>query len=80
MNFNGNDPVALFKSGTLIDIIGAFNGGAANFAADVTLVRTQSAPSSTYNAGQWQSHSVGTIMYLGTHQAPAKKPATWQPK
>ncbi|MEK4484672.1 endonuclease [Psychrobacillus sp. FSL H8-0484] len=38
INFNGNDPVVLRKSGTIIDSIGQV-GPTTNFAADVTLVR-----------------------------------------
>ena len=34
MTFNGNDAVGLLKNGALIDNIGTFNGGKANFAAD----------------------------------------------
>jgi hypothetical protein len=39
MAFNGNDAVGLFKNGVLIDIIGTFNGGTANFSADETIRR-----------------------------------------
>jgi hypothetical protein len=39
MAFNGNDAVGLFKNGILIDIIGTFNGGTANFSIDETAVR-----------------------------------------
>ena len=41
INFNGNDPVVLRKSGNVIDSIGQV-GSAANFAVDVTLVRKSS--------------------------------------
>ncbi|MGE0088836.1 MAG: GEVED domain-containing protein [Bacteroidales bacterium] len=68
LTFNGNDPVGLFKNGTLIDIIGVFNSTAV-FAADVTLVRksTVYAPSATYSATQWTSYPIDTYTYLGTH-------------
>ena len=39
LNFNGNDPVGLFKDDILIDIVGVFGGGSSNFAKDVTLRR-----------------------------------------
>ncbi|WP_428228552.1 endonuclease [Flavobacterium sp.] len=68
LTFNGNDAVGLFKNGVLIDIIGTFNGGTANFAADVTLRRksTVTAPSTTFNlAAQWDSFGTDTCSNLG---------------
>jgi endonuclease I len=68
LTFNGNDAVGLFKNGVLIDIIGTFNGGTANFAADVTLRRksTVTAPSTTFNlASQWDSFTTDTCSNLG---------------
>lgn len=69
INFNGNDPVGLFKNGVLIDIIGTFNGGSADFAKDVTLRRKSNvtAPSSTYNASQWETLSKDDVSGLGNH-------------
>ncbi|MEM0575755.1 endonuclease [Flavobacterium polysaccharolyticum] len=67
--FNGNDAVGLFKNGVLIDIIGTFNGGTANFAADVTLRRkaTVTSPSTTFNlANQWTSFTTDTCNNLGS--------------
>ncbi|QGK72912.1 endonuclease [Flavobacterium sp. SLB02] len=68
LTFNGNDAVGLFKNGVLIDIIGTFNGGTANFAADVTLRRksTVTAPSTTFNlSSQWDSYAADTCSNLG---------------
>lgn len=68
LTFNGNDAVGLFKNGVLIDIIGTFNGGTANFAIDVTLRRksTVTAPSATFNlASQWDSFTTDTCSNLG---------------
>jgi endonuclease I len=69
LTFNGNDAVGLFKNGVLIDIIGTFNGGTANFAADVTLRRksTITAPSTTFNlAAQWDSFTTDSCTNLGS--------------
>ncbi len=69
MAFNGNDAVGLFKNGVLIDIIGTFNGGTANFAADVTLRRksTVTSPTTTFNiATQWDSYTIDTCNNLGS--------------
>lgn len=69
VNFNGNDPVGLFKNGILIDIIGTFNGGSADFAKDVTLRRKSNVtgPSSTYDASQWETLSKDDVSGLGSH-------------
>ena len=72
MAFNGNDAVGLFKNGVLIDIIGTFSGGTANFAIDVTLRRksTVTSPSTTFNiATQWDSYAVDTCTNLGSRMA-----------
>lgn len=69
-NFNGNDPVGLFKNGTLIDIVGTFYyGGKSDFAKDVTLRRksTVTVPSSTYDASQWETLSKDDVSGLGSH-------------
>ena len=49
INFNGNDPVGLFKNGILIDIIGTYNGGSANFGKDRTLRRKSGVSSPNIN-------------------------------
>lgn len=69
INFNGNDPVGLFKNGVLIDIIGTFNSGNDDFAKDVTLRRKSNviAPSSTYDASQWETLSKDDVSGLGSH-------------
>lgn len=69
LTFNGNDAVGLFKNGVLIDIIGTFNGGTANFAADVTLRRkaTVTSPSTTFSlSSQWDSFTTDTCNNLGS--------------
>jgi len=63
MTFNGNEAVGLFKNGVLIDIIGTFDVGTANFAIDVTLRRKASilSPNTTFNlAGEWDSFATDT--------------------
>jgi len=69
MTFNGNDAVGLFKNNVLIDIIGTFNGGTANFAADTTLRRkaTVTAPTTTFNkTTQWDVLTIDTCNNLGS--------------
>ena len=68
MTFTGNDPVGLFKNGVLIDIIGTFNGGSSNFAANTTLRRKASilSPSTTFNrTADWDSFSSNTCNGIG---------------
>ncbi|URM36686.1 endonuclease [Flavobacterium anhuiense] len=74
LTFNGNDAVGLFKNGVLIDIIGTFNGGTANFAIDVTLRRksTVTSPSTTFNlSAQWDSYSQDTCNNLASKMVQA---------
>jgi endonuclease I len=69
LTFNGNDALGLFKNGVLIDVIGTFNGGTSNFAADVTLRRksTVTSPSTTFNLStQWDSFTTDTCTNLGS--------------
>jgi chitodextrinase len=68
MTFTGNDPVGLFKNGVLIDIIGTFSGGTANFASNTTLRRkaTILSPSITFNkTADWDSFSSNTCNGIG---------------
>ena len=67
MTFNGNDAIGLFKNGVLIDGIGTFNGGTANFGADVTLRRkaTATVPKATYSAADWDVLGLDACTGLG---------------
>ncbi len=74
LTFNGNDAVGLFKNGVLIDIIGTFNGGTANFAIDVTLRRksTVTSPNTTFNlSGEWDTYSQDTCNNLASKMVQA---------
>lgn len=78
LTFNGNDPVGLFKNGVLIDIIGTYNGGSANFAFDVTLRRksTVASPSTTFNlSSQWDSFTVDSCENLGNRTLKVTNPS-----
>lgn len=68
VNFNGNDPVGLFKNGVLIDIIGVFDGGSGNFAQNTTLRRkvTVTGPNTTWDeTNEWDSFAVDSFDDLG---------------
>ncbi|MFV8373640.1 endonuclease [Flavobacterium sp. LB2P6] len=78
MAFNGNDPIGLFKNGVLIDIIGTFNGGTANFSVDETIRRkaTVTSPTATFNkTTQWDSYASDTCNNLGSRMV-EKTPKT----
>lgn len=68
LTFNGDDPVALFKGETLIDIIGEFNSGGGHFAKDKTLRRktTVSQPNTTFDElNEWDVFPANTVDDLG---------------
>ncbi len=66
MTFNGNDPIGLFHNGTLIDIVGNFNGGSTNFAQNTTLVRNSNAANTSYTTSEWDVYSQDTFNYFGS--------------
>lgn len=70
INFNGDDAVALAKSGVNIDVLGTI-GSATVYGSDVNLVRNAAITqgSTTYTAGQWQSFPVNTESTLGNHSS-----------
>jgi endonuclease I/chitodextrinase len=70
--FNGNDAIGLFKNGTLIDIIGTFNGGTVDFSIDETLRRksTATVPKATFNkTTDWDIYAVDTCTGIGNRIA-----------
>lgn len=70
MLFNGNDPVGLFKNGTLIDIFGYFGGSSPNNFDDVVYRRkpTVEFPTTVFNlAGEWDVYPEGTHTDVGSH-------------
>lgn len=69
LQFNGNDPLGLFKDDVLIDIIGTL-GNTANFSIDETLRRkpTISSPNITFDkAAEWDVYPKDTCNGLGSH-------------
>ena len=67
MNFTGNDPVGLFYTGTLIDIVGT-PGDASDHIKDMTLVRKPgSGPNAAFDIDEWTPYDQDTLSYLGDH-------------
>lgn len=69
MQYNGNDPLGLFKNDVLIDIVGVLGAGSSNFAANTTLVRksTITEPSTTFNIADWDSYAQDDCSNIGSH-------------
>ena len=64
LNFNGNDPVLLYKGENLIDYVGVEGK---EWGKDLTLTRksTVSGPSATYDEGQWDKANKDDVSSLG---------------
>ncbi|MGI9531293.1 lamin tail domain-containing protein [Lutimonas sp.] len=68
MDYNGDDKIALEKSGILIDLIGII-GSSGNFAKDVCLLRKSEvqSPNSEYDPNEWDIYDLDYIKNLNTH-------------
>ncbi|MGW1456372.1 hypothetical protein ACWBC2_15415 [Salegentibacter agarivorans] len=68
LDFNGNDPVGLFKDGELIDVIGNLDSDE-DYAKDQTLRRKKSItePSLNYNPEDWEFLETDTVEDLGSY-------------
>ncbi|MFD2044222.1 5'-nucleotidase C-terminal domain-containing protein [Ornithinibacillus salinisoli] len=68
INFNGDDALALTKNDSVLDVLGVI-GERINYGQDVTLVRNSSvtAPSTSYDEGEWTDYTSNTFAYLGSH-------------
>lgn len=68
MDFNGNDPIGLFKNDELIDVIGEVDNPL-DFAKDVTLRRSKEfqEPSTIFKPEEWEVFEVNTIEDLGRY-------------
>jgi endonuclease I len=69
ITFNGNDAVALFKGGAMLDLVGIVDQ-ISNWGADMTLVRKSSvtAPSAVFDFADWDQYPQNTFEYLGAHE------------
>ena len=66
VNFNGNDPIAIFCNGERVDLLGQW--GEDNWGENMTLRRksTVTAPSATYNPDEWDVLEQDDVSGLGT--------------
>jgi uncharacterized protein YjdB len=69
INFNGDDEIALYKNGYVLDVIGVI-GSSGDFAKDVTLTRGLEVTSSSFiwNISDWSSLSQDTFTSVGFHK------------
>lgn len=68
MDFNGNDPIGLFKNGVLIDIIGNYDDPE-DFGKDATLIRKYDSaePSAVFNVSNWEILEMDSVNNLGQY-------------
>ena len=69
LQYNGNDAIALVRSGVTIDMAGQANAGAdVMWGVDVTLQRKASVthPSSTFNSAEWNTLPTDSYAMLGS--------------
>ncbi len=70
LSFNGNDALALYHSGIMIDVIGEIDN-VNNWSIDETLVRKSSVtgPTTAFNWNEWERQPKDYITGLDTHKA-----------
>ncbi|MGJ9459540.1 5'-nucleotidase C-terminal domain-containing protein [Oceanobacillus sp. CF4.6] len=75
INFNGDDALALTNNGEPTDILG-FIGERTPYGENVNLVRNSSvtAPTETYDEGQWMDYASDKFLYLGSHTMDGVEP------
>ena len=68
MNFNGNDPIGLYKNGVLIDVIGE-EGNSSDHIKDKTYRRkaTITGPNTRYDSSEWDILAPNTFDGIGSH-------------
>lgn len=70
MSFNGNDAIALYQNGILVDMVGYADAGSTlMWGVDKTFKRksTVTHPSSSYNESEWDSYAIDYFSALGSH-------------
>jgi endonuclease I/chitodextrinase len=72
LNFNGDDPIGLFKNNVLIDIIGTYNSGQIDFGTDKTLRRKINITQPNINfdlTNEWEVFDKDNADDFGQHSA-----------
>jgi endonuclease I/chitodextrinase len=70
LNFNGNDPIGLYKNGVLIDIVG-YEGDGSNHIQNKTYRRkeTISEPNTRFDEDEWEILPADTFDGFGSHSS-----------
>jgi hypothetical protein len=77
MSFNGNDAIALYHNGIMIDVVGYSDAGSALiWGENKTLKRKSSVthPVTRYDEFEWNTHPVDYFDLLGSHQIAYQTP------
>ena len=70
MNFNGNDPIGLYKNGVLIDIIGEENKSSDHIHNKTWRRKaTITAPNTRFDTAEWEILPAGTLNGFGSHSS-----------
>lgn len=70
INFNGNDPIGLFKEGALIDIVGQLNNTSKHIEnATYRRKATVSKPNTTFDASEWDILAANIFEGIGSHSS-----------
>ena len=70
LNFNGDDAIALFRNGVMVDVIGKLNGGADySWGFDKILKRNADVthPAANFDLNQWTEYPYTQLDKIGTH-------------
>lgn len=75
LNFNGNDAVALYRNGVMIDIVG-WDGVAENWGKDMTLYRSYDTlgPSLSFDLNDWNAAPMDDCSKIRGHRMTAVSP------
>lgn len=78
MNFNGNDPIGLFKNGILIDVIG-IEGDGSNHIQNKTYRRKSNviAANTRFDRNEWDVLAVDTFTGIGSHTSTLSTKSTF---
>lgn len=75
LGYNGNDAVALFHNGIILDIVGERDVDV-EWGKDITLIRSTGNPSVIYNSVEWITRPVDSFNALKSYKFVVPEPAT----
>lgn len=68
LDINGNDAIALYRNGVLIDLVGVM-GTSQNWGANITMIREEEIthPQATFRWSEWQVENTGNYANIAQH-------------